>query len=78
MKNLVKENKLTSNFNPTPHTVVSTSGSEVNVRNDETGQQLRRNVIHLKKVEGEWKVCGDEEGEEGGQEKELESEPDKT
>lgn len=25
------------------------------LRNEETGQVLRRNIIHLKKVEGEWK-----------------------
>lgn len=63
VKNLTKDNKLTPNFNPTPHTVVSTNGNEINVSNDVTGQQLRRNVIHLKKVEGKWKVCG-EKGEE--------------
>lgn len=56
VKNMTKENKLSSNFNPTTHTVVDTKGGDMQVQNDETGQQYRRNVIHLKKVEGEWTV----------------------
>lgn len=59
VKNLVKENKLTTNFNPTPYTVVNSNGPEYNIRNDETGQELRRNIIHLKRVEGQWEVCKD-------------------
>ncbi|CAH1972262.1 unnamed protein product [Acanthoscelides obtectus] len=64
VKNTVKENKLVPNFNSTPHTVVKKNGSDVQVENDETGQQYRRNVVHLKKTEGQWKVintAGDEE-----------------
>lgn len=56
VKNVIKENKLTSNFNPIPHTITSTNGSDINVRNDITGQEFRRNIVHLKRVEGEWKV----------------------
>lgn len=26
------------------------------MRNEETGQTLRRNVVHLKKIEGKWEV----------------------
>ncbi|KAJ8914062.1 hypothetical protein NQ315_017583 [Exocentrus adspersus] len=58
VENAVKENKLTSNFNPTPHTVLEKRGNDVSVQNDEIGQKYRRNVIHLKKMEGEWKVIG--------------------
>ncbi|CAH2008501.1 unnamed protein product [Acanthoscelides obtectus] len=64
VKNTVKENNLVPNFNSTPHTVVKKNGSDVQVENDETGQQYRRNVVHLKKTEGQWKVintAGDEE-----------------
>ncbi|XP_075981602.1 uncharacterized protein LOC142980155 [Anticarsia gemmatalis] len=61
VKNFVKENKLTSDFNPTPHTVVGAEGSDINVRNDETGQEYRRNIVHLKKLEGQWKVVNQEE-----------------
>ncbi|CAK1596248.1 unnamed protein product [Parnassius mnemosyne] len=56
VKNLIKENKLVSEFNPTPHTVISSKGSDINIKNDETGQEYRRNIVHLKKVEGQWKV----------------------
>lgn len=28
---------------------------DITIRNEETGQRLRRNVIHLKRVEGQWK-----------------------
>lgn len=65
VKNMVKENKLTTNFNPTPHTIINSKGSEYNVRNDETGQELRRNVIHLKRVEGQWKMCKDVKSDSG-------------
>lgn len=54
VKNMSKGNKLTSNFNPTTHTVTESNRSDVHVRNDETGQEYRRNIIHLKKVEGNW------------------------
>lgn len=57
VKNLIKENKLTTQFNPVPHTVISSIGCEYNVRNDESGQEYKRNIIHLKKVEGEWRIC---------------------
>lgn len=57
---MIKEK--TSTFGGTPHTVISKDGSDVNVRNDETGQQYRRNIVHLKKVEGKWVVCSDEGG----------------
>lgn len=78
VKNLVKDNKLTPNFNPVPHTVVGTKGSEINVRNDETGQEFRRNIIHLKKVEGEWKVCdkGEENSDVNGEIEEGEDKMD--
>lgn len=55
-ENMIKGNKLTPNFNPTPHTVMEKKGNEYKVRNDETGQEYRRNVVHLKKIEGEWKI----------------------
>lgn len=48
-------NKLTSNFNPTPHVVEQTQEGDTMVRNEETGKVLRRNVMHLKKIEGEWR-----------------------
>ena len=65
VKNMVKTNKLTTNFGPTPHTVVNCKGPEYSLRNDETGQELKRNIVHLKKVEGQWKVCGNEEADSG-------------
>lgn len=64
VKNFVKSNKLTPNFDPEPHTVVSTRGNEANVRNDSTGQEFKRNVIHLKRVEGNWTVVDTESNDE--------------
>lgn len=55
LKEMEKPNKLTTNFNPTPHIVEQCEGGDITVRNEETGQRLRRNVIHLKRVEGQWK-----------------------
>ncbi|CAH2105411.1 unnamed protein product [Euphydryas editha] len=66
VKNMIKENKLTSNFNATPHTVTSANGSDINIRNDITGHEYKRNIVHLKRVEGEWRVLN-KEGEEKSQ-----------
>lgn len=56
VKNVIKDNKLGSNFNPTMHTVTDVNGGDVSVRNDETGKEYRRNVVHLKKVNDTWTV----------------------
>lgn len=66
VKEMEKTNKLTLNFNPTPHVVEKSVGGDTTVRNEETGKSLRRNVVHLKKVEGKWKPVLDtnEETEE--------------
>lgn len=50
-------------FDTTTHTVKSKTGGDVEVQNDETGQQLRRNILHLKKVEGEWKSMNKQHSE---------------
>lgn len=55
-KNLIKANKIAPEFNPVPHTVVSKKGGDVVIRENESGQEYRRNILHLKKVEGQWKV----------------------
>lgn len=60
MKELEKSNKLATTINPTPHVIEKASGGDVTLRNEETRQRLRRNVIHLKRVEGEWKSIQDE------------------
>lgn len=56
VRNMNRENKLSMNFDETTHTVEKSSAGDIEIRNDETGQKLRRNIVHLKKVEGEWKV----------------------
>lgn len=68
LKNIIKENKLSLNYNPTPHTVEKSTGGDIEVRNDITGQKLRRNVVHLKKIEGQWSVVNDEGNKERKQE----------
>ncbi|XP_072936215.1 uncharacterized protein [Epargyreus clarus] len=64
VKDMEKGNKLSTTFKPTPHVVEHSDGGDVVVRNEETGQKLRRNVIHLKRVEGEWKVQDEGQGSE--------------
>lgn len=73
VKNFVKENKLIPEFNPTPHTIVSTNGNEINVRNDQTGQEYKRNIVHLKKTEGQWRVVNKEDGDTN-EDKDIDSE----
>lgn len=60
VKELEKTNKLSTTFNPTPHVVEESVGGDITIRNEETGQRLRRNVVHLKRVEGQWKTVEDE------------------
>lgn len=61
VKNMTKENKLSTPFNDTPHTVITKNGGDVEVQNDDNGQRLRRNIVHLKRVEGQWKVCSEDD-----------------
>nr|CAI5851788.1 unnamed protein product [Callosobruchus analis] len=56
IKEMGKKNKLTPSYNPTPHIIDESKGGDMTVRNEDTGQTLRRNVVHLKRVEGEWKA----------------------
>lgn len=56
VKNMMPGNKLSPNYLPIPHTVESTKQGDVELRNDETGQAVRRNVVHLKRKEGQWQV----------------------
>lgn len=57
VKNANKTNKLSLNFDIATHTVKSKNGGDVEVQNDETGQQLRRNILHLKKSGGRMEIC---------------------
>ncbi|XP_063389656.1 uncharacterized protein K02A2.6-like [Cydia fagiglandana] len=66
VKNMNKTNKLAPNYEPTRHTVVSSKGGDVNIENNETVQRLRRNMMHLKKVEGQWKILDEEMTETNG------------
>lgn len=64
VKNTTKENKLTPNFNPAPHTVTRVADSDISIRNEETGKEYRRNVVHLKKVDDSWEVVDNNNGNE--------------
>lgn len=59
VKNTVKD-KLSLNYDPTPHTVEKGIGGDMSIRNDVTGKVSRRNIVHLKKVEGQWEVVNNE------------------
>lgn len=65
VKEINRTNKLTLNYNPTPHVVESTKNGDVMIRNEESGQALRRNVVHLKRVEGKWEAVAEDKGSEG-------------
>nr|CAH7764304.1 unnamed protein product [Callosobruchus chinensis] len=56
VKNTIKNNKLAPTFNPTPHEVISKENGDTLLKDNQTGQEYRRNVIHLKKAGDEWKV----------------------
>lgn len=64
VKEFNKTNKLTSNYNPTPHIVEKTNNGDITIRNEETGQTLRRNILHLKRIEGQWKAVSEEQEDE--------------
>uniref|UniRef100_A0ABD2WCX3 Uncharacterized protein n=1 Tax=Trichogramma kaykai TaxID=54128 RepID=A0ABD2WCX3_9HYME len=64
VKNMFKTNKLTPNFDPVPHTVMDVNKGDVHVRNDTTGQECRRNIVHLKRVNGVWNTIKDAVEEE--------------
>lgn len=74
VKNMCKDNKLSLNYDTTAHTVEKSVGGDIQVRNDETGQTYRRNVVHLKKIQGEWKVLNRNEEEELETERNMETE----
>ena len=57
---MTKQDKLSLNYEPETHTVEANKGGDVSLRNDETGQRISRNVVHLKRGEGQWKVLDDE------------------
>uniref|UniRef100_A0A2H1X000 RNA-directed DNA polymerase n=1 Tax=Spodoptera frugiperda TaxID=7108 RepID=A0A2H1X000_SPOFR len=65
VKNMHKNNKLSLNYEPTSHTVESNKNGDVELRNDNTGQVVRRNILHLKRVEGLWKVANETEDIDG-------------
>ena len=65
IKEMDKTSKLSTTFNPTPHVVEKSVGGDILVRNEETGQRLRRNAIHLKRVEGQWKSVEEENDSNG-------------
>lgn len=67
VKNMNKENKLSLDFNPETYTVENKKGGDITVRNDETGQIRRRNIVHLKKIQGEWSVCEDHNASNQGE-----------
>lgn len=50
VKNLLKKDKLSTNFSPDVHEVLVKKGGDVVVKNCSTGKFYRRNIAHLKKI----------------------------
>jgi hypothetical protein len=48
VKNLLKNNKLSTNYEPTPYTIIKVYHSSVKIQN-ETGDEYVRNKVHVKK-----------------------------
>lgn len=63
-----------SNYNSTPHTIQSTNGGDITVGNNRTGQVLRRNVVHLKRVERQWTTVQEKDQEEEAEEEDKDNE----
>lgn len=47
VKSMIRDNKMSLNYDVTPHTVKKTIGGDVEVSNDDTGKTYKRNVVHL-------------------------------
>nr|CAH7725339.1 unnamed protein product [Callosobruchus chinensis] len=58
-KNFSKVTKIMPDYEDSEHTVISKQGGDVLIKNDNSGQLYRRNIVHLKKVEGKWKICNE-------------------
>lgn len=54
-----KDNKLSTDFSPEQFEVTDRNGAEVTLRSAVSGKRLKRNVVHLKKVEPEAGSSGD-------------------
>lgn len=72
VKNMNKTNKLSLNYEEAPHIVESNNNGDVQLRNDETCSRIRRNVVHLKKVEGQWKVVDNKQSENSESDMDIE------
>lgn len=48
LKNVIKRNKLTTNFNPQPFVVIKRNGTRITVKNLTSGVELDRHVNHAK------------------------------
>nr|CAH7725340.1 unnamed protein product [Callosobruchus chinensis] len=58
-ENFSKVTKIMPDYEDSEHTVISKQGGDVLIKNDNSGQLYRRNIVHLKKVEGKWKICNE-------------------
>lgn len=52
-RNLIKDNKLTTMYNPKKFRVIKRNGPIVTIRNEEGGEEYDRNVAHVKKIPSE-------------------------
>lgn len=65
-RNLIKDNKLTTMYNPKKLRVIKRNGPIVTIRNEEGGEEYDRNVAHVKKIPSELlseMVLSDEESD---------------
>lgn len=64
VKRMQKDNKLSTRFAPEQFVVESRIGSEVLIKSLVSGQKLKRNVVHLKKVERNQGATSEKEDDE--------------
>lgn len=56
VKNQRPSNKLDTKYKQQEHTVVSVDGGDCLVQNDDNDKVIRRNIVHLKKVNNTWQT----------------------
>lgn len=53
---MTKENKTLTALMSTLKVIINRQGGDTQIKNKVRGQEHRRNVVRLKKVEGEWQI----------------------
>lgn len=77
VKNFIKRNKLTTNFNPQPHEVIKKHGTRLTLKNLANGVEMDRHVNHTKQLScgNPFKIITDRSADEDSREQDNTEEP---